>query len=85
MGFDPLEGEHHEVSHCLFLRHGSPSSVRLPVEEKPGIMLELQAALLAVRLPPHDDQRGHEAKNLEFPGKPAGIPDLTVFGFQVRY
>ena len=56
--------------------------MRLPVEIQAGLVLELQATLPAVHLPPYHDERGHEADNLKVPAKLAGIPDLAVFGFK---
>src|SRR5262245_21551874 len=58
----------------------SPPFMRLPAEIQPGIVLELPAALLAVRLPPHHDEWGRKADDLEISAKFVGVPDLAVVG-----
>ena len=55
----------------------------LPAEVEPRRVLEHQAALLPVALPPDGDEGCHEAKDLEVTAQLRGVPDLPVRGFQV--
>ncbi len=72
-----MKGEQHN-------HHGNDgdSGVRLKTEIEAGPGLKLQAPLYAVALALHDDERGHEADNVEILRKLACVPHFPMFDFK---
>jgi hypothetical protein len=68
--------------------HGSPFTedhCRLmweKIEVESGAVLELQAALLAIRISGHDDKRSHESNDAKVFAQLIGAPNLAVLGFE---
>lgn len=58
------------------------SAARLEVEIEPGIVLEFQATSLPVTLSTDDHERGHETRDNKIAGELAGVPNLTMLGFE---